>query len=67
MTMVKKPGQGVAYIAKPNASHSTPFEPLTCVLPLVRYGIEQEAVYLDMQILRSCLLQLASLVECDGV
>ena len=65
--MVKEQARGVTYIAKPDASYSTPFEPLAYVLPIVRNGVEQEAVYFDMQILRTCLLQLAPLVECDGV
>jgi len=55
--------KGGVYIAKPDASPSTPSKPLTYVLPLVRYGVEQEAVWHNMQILRNSHLRVASLVK----
>jgi hypothetical protein len=54
---------GAVYIAKPDASPSTPSKPLTYVLPLVRYGVEQEAVWHNMQILRNSHVRVASLVK----
>ena len=47
----RKDKGGAVYIAKPDANHPTPFKPLTYVLPVGRYGVEKEAVYLSMQIL----------------
>ena len=50
-TLTGKIKGGGIYIAKTDANHPTPFKPLTYVLPVGRYGVEKEAVYLSMQIL----------------
>jgi len=55
--------KGGVYIAKPDASPSTPSKPLTYVLPLVRHGVEQEAVWHNMQILRNSHVRVALLVK----